>query len=62
MAYLAGFDTFSERGTLRDYIHPGLFIVGFESRMTIAFSVWAEEVVFVNVLYDGRDSRENIRS
>jgi toxin ParE1/3/4 len=37
MAYLAGFDMFPERGTRRDEIRPGLRIVGFERRVTIAF-------------------------
>lgn len=58
MAYLAGFETFPERGTRRDEIRPGLRIVGFERRVTIAFVVEADEVVVLNVLYGGRDLPE----
>ncbi|CAN7654791.1 type II toxin-antitoxin system RelE/ParE family toxin [Bosea sp. LjRoot9] len=54
MAYLAGFDTFPERGTRRDDIRPGLRIIGFERRVTIAFLVEGDEVVVSNVLYGGR--------
>jgi len=55
MAYLAGFDTFPERGTRRDDIRPGLRIVGFERRVTIAFLVEGDEVIIANVLYGGRE-------
>lgn len=36
-AFLRGFDTFPERGIRRDDIRPGLRIVGFERRITVAF-------------------------
>lgn len=58
MAYLAGFDTFPERGTRRDDIRPGLRIVGFERRVTIAFLVEGDEVIVSNVLYGGRELPE----
>lgn len=60
MAYLAGFDTFPERGTRRDDIRPGLRIVGFERRVTIAFLVEGDEVVVANILYGGRELPDEI--
>lgn len=60
MAYLAGFDTFPARGTRRDDIRPGLRIVGFERRVTIAFLVEGDEVVVSNILYGGRELPESI--
>ena len=53
-AFLRGFDTFPERGTPRDDIRPGLRMVGFERRVTIAFVVEGDEVIFSNILYGGR--------
>lgn len=53
-AFLRGFDTFPERGTPRDDIRPGLRIVGFERRVTIAFVVEGDQVIFSNILYGGR--------
>ncbi len=37
LAHLESFDLGAERGTRRDDIRPGLRIVGFERRVTIAF-------------------------
>jgi len=54
-AYLNGFDVFPERGTRRDDLFPGLRIVGFERRVTIAFTVEGCEVIITNILYGGRD-------
>jgi len=53
-AFLRGFDTFPERGARRDDIRPGLRMVGFERRVTIAFVVEGDEVIFSNILYGGR--------
>lgn len=50
-----GFSHASERGQLRNDIRPDLRIVGFERRVTIAFSVDAEHVTILRVLYGGRD-------
>jgi plasmid stabilization system protein ParE len=57
-AYLQGFDVFPERGTRRDDISPGLRIVGFERRVTIAFVVERDEVIVLNILYGGRELPE----
>lgn len=53
-AYCAGFTTFPERGTLRPDLRPGLRIIGFERRVSIAFTVKDEDVVILRVLYAGR--------
>jgi toxin ParE1/3/4 len=44
-----------ERGTRRDDLQPGLRIVGFERRVTIAFHVEPGTVTIDRVLYGGRD-------
>ena len=57
-AYLAGFDIAAERGTRRDDIRPGLRIVGFERRITIAFTVNEAEAVILRLLYGGQNWSE----
>ncbi len=59
-AWLAGFSTASERGTRRDDIRPGLRTVGFERRITVAFTVSEDEVVIQRVLYGGQDWSEDL--
>jgi toxin ParE1/3/4 len=54
-AYCLGFADFPERGTRRDDLFPGLRIVGFEGRVTLAFLVGADTVSFLRVLYGGGD-------
>ncbi len=53
--YCWGFADFPERGTRRDDLFPGLRVVGFERRVTIAFHVGADTVTFLRILYGGRD-------
>ncbi|WP_020181112.1 type II toxin-antitoxin system RelE/ParE family toxin [Methylopila sp. M107] len=48
-------ETASERGHRRDDIRPGLRIVGFEKRVTIAFAVEADTVLILRVFYGGVD-------
>lgn len=60
-AYCAGFKFSAERGTKRDDLRPGLRIVGFERRITIAFHVDAENVVMDRILYGGRDIKRALR-
>lgn len=62
LAYVARIDTFcrgfsigAERGHRRDDIRPGLRIVGFERRITVAFTVDNGEVTIVRVFYGGRN-------
>ncbi len=57
-AFCHGFDLASERGQLRGDIRPGLRIVGFERRITIAFSVDEERVTILRLFYGGRDWEE----
>lgn len=52
--YCLGFDVIGERGTRRDDIRPGLRIIGFERRTSIAFHVNAKRVTIDRVLYGGR--------
>ena len=54
-AYCLGFDIVSERGHRRDDISPGLRIVGFERRVTIAFAVDDDSVTILRMFYGGRD-------
>lgn len=53
--YCKGFEEFPERGTSRDDLFPGLRVVGFERRVSIAFHVNADTVIFDRFLYGGRD-------
>jgi len=55
LAYVGGFDLASERGSLRDDIAPGLRLVGFERRITIAFTVEDDEVIIQRIFYAGQD-------
>lgn len=52
--YFTGFERAGERGTRRDDIRPGMRIVGFERRVTIAFHVEPERVTIDRILYAGR--------
>jgi len=54
-AYCLGFDLAALRGSDRGDIRPGLRLVGFERRVTIAFHVDATTVTIDRVLYGGRD-------
>jgi toxin ParE1/3/4 len=54
-AYCLGLDLGSERGHRRDDIRRGLRIVGFERRVTIAFSVDDERVTLLRLFYGGQD-------
>ena len=55
VAHCRGLANFPERGTRRDDILPGLRIVGFERRITIALLVEPGQVVIQGVLYGGRN-------
>ncbi len=54
LGYLQSFEQFPERGTLRNEILPGLRIVGFERRVSVAFVVEEREVVILRLLYGGQ--------
>jgi toxin ParE1/3/4 len=51
----------SERGTKRDDLRPGLRIMGFERRVTIAFHVEPATVTVDRILYGGRDLGRALR-
>lgn len=53
--YCSGFDLASERGHSRDDIRPGLRIVGFERRVTIAFMVTDQAVTILRLFYGGQN-------
>jgi toxin ParE1/3/4 len=53
--YCAGFEASPERGTKCDDLRPGLRIVGFERRVTIAFHTTRSTVIIDRILYGGRD-------
>ena len=59
-AWLARFSTASERGTRRDDIRPGLRTIGFERRITVAFTVSGDEVVIQRVFYGGQNWGEDL--
>ena len=54
-AHLRGFDLASERGSPRHHIRPGLRTIGFERRITIAFTVGDTQVTINRVFYGGQD-------
>lgn len=53
--YCRGLSYASMRGHRRDDVRPGLRIVGFEKRVTIAFTVDDETVTILHLFYGGRD-------
>jgi toxin ParE1/3/4 len=54
LAFIDGFEAFPECGIQHHEIRPGLRMVGFERRVTVAFVIEGDEVVVLNVLYAGR--------
>ena len=59
--YCLGFTHAAERGMRRDDVRPGLRIVGFERRVTIAFSVKDDRVTILRIFYGGRNWEEIMR-
>ncbi len=59
--YCLSFGLASERGHLRDDIRPGLRIVGFERRVTIAFVVDEASVTILRLFYGGRNWEDVLR-
>ena len=54
-SYCLRFEVASNRGRRRDDIRPGLRIIGFERRVTIAFVVEADAVIILRLDYGGQD-------
>jgi toxin ParE1/3/4 len=54
-AFCLALADFPERGTRRDDLRPGMRIIGFERRVTVAFVILRHTVEIARVLYGGRD-------
>jgi len=54
-AYCLGFSTFPKRGTLRQDIRPGLRLVGYRYKATIAFFVHEDIVLITRIFHRGRN-------
>ena len=54
-AFCRALATAPGRGHKRDDIRPGLRILGFERRVTIAFTAGPERVTILRLFYAGRD-------
>ena len=54
-AFCDGLEYASERGSRRDDVRPGLRVIGFERRVSVAFVAEAERVVILRVFYGGAD-------
>jgi toxin ParE1/3/4 len=59
--FCAGLKFSPERGTKWDDLRPGLRIVGFERRVTIAFHVQPAAVVIDRILYGGREVKRALK-
>ena len=55
------FAEFPERGMRRDDLLPGLRVVGFERRVSLAFHIESDRVTFDRIIYGGRDVDALIR-
>ncbi len=55
VAACLGLARFPERGTRRDDVRPGLWVIGFRRRVTIAFRSGADTVIIIRVLSWERD-------
>ncbi len=53
--YCESLQIFPHRGTRRDNIRPGLRMVGYKHRVTIAFEVTDDAVNILGVYYGGQD-------
>ena len=61
VAFCEGLNKFPLQGAARDDLLPGLRMVGFERRSTIAFMVTADAVLIEGVFYGGQDFEANFR-
>jgi plasmid stabilization system protein ParE len=57
LGYVAGLDVFPKRGSVHNEVRPGLHVIGFERRVSIAFVVEddAQEVTILRILYGGQE-------
>lgn len=61
VAYCHGFNMFPERGSRRDDIRSGTRIVGFHRRVSIAFAVEEDSVIFLGIHYGGQDFEADLK-
>ena len=62
VSYCLGFATFPERGRRRYDLRPGLRIIGFGRRVTIAFHITGDRITIDRVLDGGRDLTRALRN
>ncbi|MBY5737603.1 type II toxin-antitoxin system RelE/ParE family toxin [Rhizobium leguminosarum] len=55
--YCLSFETFPERGAVRDDLRPGLRVVGYRGKASIAFVVEENIVSILRVFHRGQDVR-----
>jgi plasmid stabilization system protein ParE len=55
LSYCESLQVFPNRGIKRDDVRPGLRTTNYKKRITIAFSVDAEQVSIIGVFYGGQD-------
>lgn len=53
--YCITFETFPERGLRRDDVSPGLRLVGYRRKATIAFRVAGKTVTILRIYHGGRN-------
>jgi toxin ParE1/3/4 len=61
-SYCLSFETFPERGTLRKDLRPGLRMIGFRRRATIAFVYLNDVVTILRVFGRGLDVEAELLS
>jgi toxin ParE1/3/4 len=61
VAFCKGLTTFPLRGTRRDDLLPGLRVIGFERRATIAFAATESTILIEGIFYAGRDFEKIFR-
>lgn len=54
-AYCLRLAQFPERGTRYDHLRPGLRTIGFRRQASVAFTITADAVTILRILYGGRD-------
>jgi toxin ParE1/3/4 len=61
VSYCTSPAVFPQRGTQRNDLRPGLRIIGYRRRVTIAFHVTSDTVIIDRILYGGRDLPRALR-
>ncbi|MER8961528.1 type II toxin-antitoxin system RelE/ParE family toxin [Mesorhizobium sp. M0701] len=61
VAYCHAFEPFPERGTRRDDIRPGLRVLGYRRRVSIAFTAEADTIAVLGVYYGGQEHEADLK-